>query len=59
MSGRSGAHRQVRLTVVLVLAAVLLAVWIFRSAGAGTPDPCMEDMKCWDCATMGNKRCGP
>ena len=22
-------------------------------------EPCREDMPCWDCATMGNRICGP
>jgi hypothetical protein len=28
-------------------------------AGQAEPAACMEDMPCWDCATMGNLICGP
>lgn len=23
------------------------------------PQPCVEDMACWDCNSMGNSLCGP
>lgn len=57
--GRQGVHRQLWFATAVVLAALVILVWVAKSATTGTPNPCREDMKCWDCATMGNKRCGP
>jgi hypothetical protein len=58
--GRHGVHRQLWLAGLLALAAVLMAIWIVRSAAAPTyvPPKCAEDSQCWDCSKMGNLTCG-
>jgi len=51
-------------------AAIILALVVLSIPGAGfsngvhwfsnaTPIRCTEDMSCWNCKTMGNRRCGP
>jgi hypothetical protein len=40
----------------------LLATIVFNAATGNyesEPSPCVEDMACWDCETMGNLVCGP
>lgn len=48
--------------------ALFLAVLALFSSGWSMTIPqfhhrpapvCYEDMSCWDCSTMGNRKCGP
>ncbi len=41
-----------RLAALLAIAALLIGPEL-------VDPPCMEDMACWDCETMGNLICGP
>jgi len=56
-------------TTLGVVGCALCVFILLFVAGAGyangihwfsnaAPISCQEDMSCWDCATMGNKRCG-
>lgn len=36
-----------------------LPTYLTEVATSEAPIRCEEDMPCWDCATMGNKQCGP
>lgn len=46
-----------RLAASLLLSGIALAG--FPATAAGDPVRCFEDQACWDCATMGNRVCGP
>lgn len=53
--------------VFLALSGLLAALALLagcKDPVPGNPAPrpsqtCLEDQDCWDCATMGNRRCGP
>lgn len=47
----------IRRTIALA-AIVAASVLGTPTAVADTTAPCMEDMQCWNCETMGNLRCG-
>jgi hypothetical protein len=43
-------------TLFLVMLAIVIGLIIVASV---INTPCLEDMACWDCRTMGNRMCGP
>lgn len=62
IKGDGGWQDTVWLVVFLVACtAVLLVVVLSGPVGETGPGTgaCQEDMKCWDCRTMGNRICGP
>jgi hypothetical protein len=42
-------------TLFLVMLAIVITLIIVASV---INTPCLEDMACWDCRTMGNRMCG-
>lgn len=51
----------VRFLKVAAAAVVVSAAALVSAPAITTTDvaACLEDMACWDCATMGNQICGP
>jgi len=56
-------YTYVRGTAWLIIVPALIALALFggcQAAHAAAPvSQCEEDQACWDCATMGNRICGP
>lgn len=51
-----------RTTLTLVVTAFIIAATLLAAAYTHTSKAstvCAEDDPCWNCATMGNKLCGP
>lgn len=51
--------------LTLILCALAACVWIYAfgvaydAATRPAVSHCAEDDPCWNCATMGNRKCGP
>ncbi len=52
---KTGAHY---LSLLLVGAALIVAIITASLFVKWAEAVCYEDMPCWNCATMGNLRCG-
>lgn len=52
-------HDRLGVMYALIMVVVPLLVVLAMLLTPDKPTRCTEDMKCWDCKTMGNLRCGP
>ncbi|MEV8610128.1 hypothetical protein AB0383_19750 [Amycolatopsis sp. NPDC051373] len=66
MSKQDTRPRALRKCAVAIMAALLLPLTLAAQCDAPTPAKtpapsahCEEDRPCWNCSTMGNRRCDP